>query len=166
GPTCRCSTSSPTCSSGRGSTRSTCSASPARSFWSAIPTSRRPRATPRCCRSSRCPPTRWRRCSTALCPACRTFFGRRSSYASLVRKEVLGLQADPRSPERGQYGFLQDLVKRVAYETLSKRERKVLHLAAAGYLETSWGPAEHEIVEVVASHYLAAYEAAPDAEDA
>src|SRR5207302_7136962 len=24
---------------------------------------------------------------------------------SLLRKEVLGLQADPRSPERGQYGF-------------------------------------------------------------
>ena len=29
--------------------------------------------------------------------------------ASLTRKEVLGVQADPRSPERGQYGFLQDL---------------------------------------------------------
>src|SRR4029077_18103600 len=27
--------------------------------------------------------------------------------SSLVRKEVLNLQADPRSPERGQYGFLQ-----------------------------------------------------------
>ena len=27
---------------------------------------------------------------------------------SLVRKEVLGVQADPRSPERGQYGFVQD----------------------------------------------------------
>ena len=49
---------------------------------------------------------------------------------SLVRKEVLSLQQDPRSPERGQYGFLQDLVRRVAYETLSKRERKALHRAA------------------------------------
>jgi class 3 adenylate cyclase/predicted ATPase len=86
--------------------------------------------------------------------------------ASLVRKEVVNLQADPRSPERGQYGFLQDLLKRVAYETLARRERKSLHLAAAGYLEGSWGPAEHEIVEVVASHYLAALEATPDAEDA
>jgi class 3 adenylate cyclase/tetratricopeptide (TPR) repeat protein len=85
---------------------------------------------------------------------------------SLVRKEVLSLQADPLSPERGQYGFLQDLVKRVAYETLSKRERKARHLAAADYLERSWGPAEHEIVEIVASHYLSAYEAAPDADDA
>jgi predicted ATPase len=85
---------------------------------------------------------------------------------SLLRKEVLGLQADPRSPERGQYGFLQDLVKRVAYETLSKRERKALHLSAAAHLEASWGPTEHEIVEIVASHYLAAYQAAPQAEDA
>src|SRR5262249_8915003 len=48
--------------------------------------------------------------------------------AALVRKEVLGLQTDPRSPEHGQYGFLQDLVRRVAYETLSKRERKLRHL--------------------------------------
>src|SRR5262245_58148293 len=38
---------------------------------------------------------------------------------SLVRKEVLGIQADPRSPEHGQYSFLQDLIRHVAYETLS-----------------------------------------------
>jgi tetratricopeptide (TPR) repeat protein len=86
--------------------------------------------------------------------------------SSLLRKEVLTLQADPRSPERGQYGFVQDLLKRVAYETLSKRECKARHLGAAGYLERSWGPAEQEIVEIVASHYLSAYEAVPDAEDA
>jgi class 3 adenylate cyclase len=47
-----------------------------------------------------------------------------SLLTGLVRKEVLGIQADPRSPERGQYGFLQDLVKRVAYETVSRKERK------------------------------------------
>jgi tetratricopeptide (TPR) repeat protein len=86
--------------------------------------------------------------------------------ASLVRKEVVNLQADPRSPERGQYGFLQELLKRVAYETLARRERKTLHLTAAEYLEGSWGPAEQEIVEVVASHYLAALDATPDADDA
>jgi class 3 adenylate cyclase/tetratricopeptide (TPR) repeat protein len=86
--------------------------------------------------------------------------------SSLVRKEVLNLQADPRSPERGQYGFLQDLLKRVAYETLSKKERRARHLAAAEYLERSFGSADAEIVEVVASHYVAAYEAAPDAPDA
>ena len=86
--------------------------------------------------------------------------------ASLVRKEVLGLQVDPRSPERGQYGFLQALMQRVAYETLSRAERKARHLAAAEYLSTGWGPEEDEVVEVIASHLVDAYRSAPDAEDA
>ncbi|MBD0291704.1 MAG: AAA family ATPase, partial [Thermoleophilia bacterium] len=85
---------------------------------------------------------------------------------SLVRKEVLGLQVDPRSPERGQYGFLQALMQRVAYETLSRAERKARHLAAAEYLSTGWGPEEDEVVEVIASHLVDAYWSAPDAEDA
>ena len=85
--------------------------------------------------------------------------------ASLVRKELLGIQADPRSPEYGQYSFLQDLVRHVAYETLSKHERKTRHLAAAAHLESAF-PDEEEIVEVLASHYLDAYGAAPNAEDA
>ena len=86
--------------------------------------------------------------------------------ASLVRKEVLSLLADPMSPERGQYGFLQDLVKLVAYEMLSKKERKVRHVAAAAYIESSWGSDEDEFVEVVASHLDQAYQLAPDSEDA
>ena len=86
--------------------------------------------------------------------------------AALVRKEVLGVQADPRSPEYGQYGFLQDLVRHVAYETLSKRERRARHLAAAEHLRTAFAEDEDEVVEVIASHYLAAHEAAPDADDA
>jgi class 3 adenylate cyclase/tetratricopeptide (TPR) repeat protein len=85
--------------------------------------------------------------------------------SSLVRKEVLTLQADPRSPERGQYGFLQDLLKRVAYETLSKKERRARHLAAADHLEQAFAT-DAEIVEVVASHYVSAYESGPDAPDA
>ncbi len=85
---------------------------------------------------------------------------------ALARKEVLGVQADPRSPEHGQYGFLQDLVRHVAYETLSKRERRARHLAAAEYLSSAFAADEDEVVEVIASHYLAAHEAAPDAEDA
>src|SRR6188472_575869 len=84
--------------------------------------------------------------------------------AGLVRKEVLSLQTDPRSPEHGQYGFLQDLVRHVAYETLARRERRTRHLAAAAYLEQSLG--EDEVAEVIAAHYVAAFEAAPDAEDA
>ncbi len=85
---------------------------------------------------------------------------------ALLRKEVLFVQADPRSPERGQYGFVQDLLKRVAYETLALRERKARHLAAASHLESAFGSAEQEIVEVIASHYVSAFEAAPDADDA
>jgi hypothetical protein len=85
--------------------------------------------------------------------------------SALVRKEVLSVQSDPRSPERGQYGFLQDLVRHVAYETLSKRERKTRHLAAAEHLQSVFAD-QDEIAEVLASHYLAAFEAAPEAEDA
>jgi predicted ATPase/class 3 adenylate cyclase len=83
---------------------------------------------------------------------------------SLVRKEVLSISSDPLLSDRGQYGFLQDLVKKVAYDTMSKKERKSRHLAAAGYLRSAAD--EDEIVEVVASHYLDAFNAAPDAEDA
>src|SRR5438105_744967 len=85
---------------------------------------------------------------------------------SLLRKEVLAIQADPRSPERGQYAFLQDIVKRVAYETVSKRERKAKHLAAAEFLASVWSAEEDEIVEVVAAHYLDAYNSAPEDPDA
>ncbi len=84
--------------------------------------------------------------------------------ASLVRKEVLGVQADPRSPEHGQYGFLQDLVRHVAYETISHRDRKARHLAAARLLAEGLG--DEEVAEVVASHLLEAYRLAPEADDA
>ncbi len=86
--------------------------------------------------------------------------------ASLLRKEILTLQTDVRSPERGQYGFLQALVQKVAYETLSRKERKSRHLAAAMFLETGAGLDEDEIAEVIAAHYLDAYRADPDAADA
>jgi tetratricopeptide (TPR) repeat protein len=81
----------------------------------------------------------------------------------LVRREVLGLQSDPRSPEQGQYGFLQDLLRHVAYETLPKRDRRAKHLAAAEFLTASLG--EEEVAEVVASHLLDAYRLDPDAAD-
>jgi class 3 adenylate cyclase/tetratricopeptide (TPR) repeat protein len=84
--------------------------------------------------------------------------------SSLVHKEVLAVTTDPMSPERGQYGFLQDLVKKVAYDTMSKRERKAGHLAAAEHLLSVSD--EDEIVEVVAAHYLDAYTADPNADDA
>jgi class 3 adenylate cyclase/tetratricopeptide (TPR) repeat protein len=88
-----------------------------------------------------------------------------SPLAALVRKELLGRQSDPTSPEHGQYGFVQDLVRRVAYETLSRHERRERHLAMARYLDAAYG-SEDELAEVVAAHYLDASEAVPDAADA
>ena len=85
---------------------------------------------------------------------------------ALVRKEVLSLQVDPRSPERGQFSFLQDLLRQVAYETLSRRERKARHLAAAAHLEQQWQDGDEELVEIVAAHVLSALELDPEAGDA
>jgi class 3 adenylate cyclase/tetratricopeptide (TPR) repeat protein len=83
--------------------------------------------------------------------------------ASLVRREVLVMQTDPRSPERGQYEFVQALVRTIAYETIGRRERKRRHKAAAGYLESLGG---EELAEVIATHYVDAYRLAPDDDDA
>ena len=49
----------------------------------------------------------------------------------LVVKQLLGLNDDPLSAERGQYHFLQALLRTTAYGTLSRRDRKARHLAAA-----------------------------------
>ena len=72
----------------------------------------------------------------------------------LVKREMLSFQADPRSPERGQYAFVQALIREVAYNTLSKKERKARHLAAARYFESL---VSDELAGALAGHYLAAY---------
>ena len=78
---------------------------------------------------------------------------------SLVQREILSLDVDPRSPERGQYGFTQAVIREVAYGTLAKRERRSRHLAAARYFE---GLGDDELAGALASHYVAAYRAAPE----
>jgi class 3 adenylate cyclase len=77
---------------------------------------------------------------------------------SLVRRELLVLEADARSPERGQYAFVQALIREVAYNTLAKHDRKVRHLAAARYFEAL---GSDELAGALAGHYLAAYRNAP-----
>jgi class 3 adenylate cyclase/tetratricopeptide (TPR) repeat protein len=77
----------------------------------------------------------------------------------LVRRELLAINADPRSPERGQYGFVQGLIREVAYGTLAKPDRRARHLAAAQYFE---GLGDEELVGVVATHYTEAHRASPD----
>ncbi len=83
----------------------------------------------------------------------------------LVAKQVLGRDDDPRSPDRGQYVFLQGLLRTVAYGTLSRRARKARHVAAAHHLERTWPGEARDIAEVLASHYLEAIHADPEAED-
>jgi len=52
---------------------------------------------------------------------------------ALARREIVVLDTDPRSPERGHYGFVQALIRDVAYGLLAKRDRRTRHLAAARY---------------------------------
>ena len=81
---------------------------------------------------------------------------------SLVRKQVLGYVDDPLSAERGQYVFLQALLRTIALGTLARRDLKAKHLAVVRHL----GQEEAgDVAEVLASHYLAAIEADPDASD-
>jgi class 3 adenylate cyclase/tetratricopeptide (TPR) repeat protein len=82
---------------------------------------------------------------------------------ALVRREVLVLDTDPRSPERGQYGFAQALLRDVAYGTLARRDRRARHLAAARYFERL---GDDQTAGVLATHYLDAFLASPEGEEA
>ncbi len=83
----------------------------------------------------------------------------------LVAKQVIRYIDDVREGERGQYVFLQALLRQVALATLSRRDRKARHLAVAEHLRASWSEST-EIAEVLANHYLSAVDAEPDAADA
>jgi len=72
---------------------------------------------------------------------------------NLVRAEVFNHEIDPRSPERGQYAFVQALIREVAYNTLSRKDRKTRHLAAARFFE---GLETEELAGALAGHFLAA----------
>ena len=85
--------------------------------------------------------------------------------AGLVEKQIFQQQRDPTSPEHGQFGFMQALLKSVAYGTLGRRDRKARHLAAAHVLQRAFGDAAEEYAEVLASHLEEAIRADPDASD-
>jgi tetratricopeptide (TPR) repeat protein len=53
----------------------------------------------------------------------------------------------------------------VTYETIGRRDRRARHLAAACFLACDAGLDPEEIAEVIASHYLDAHAADPDADD-
>jgi tetratricopeptide (TPR) repeat protein len=81
----------------------------------------------------------------------------------LVRRELVQVDVDPRSPERGQHGFVQSLVREVAYSTLARRDRRARHLAVARYFESLDDP---EVAGALASHYLAAQQASAEGPEA
>ena len=81
--------------------------------------------------------------------------------ADLARQEVFRYEDDPLSPERGQYQFVQGVIKEVAYSRLAKQERRERHLQVAEYFESQDDP---EMAPIIASHYASAYEAEPDEE--
>lgn len=76
----------------------------------------------------------------------------------LVRREVFEFDEDPRSPERGQYRFVQSLIREVAYARLTKAEKVARHLAVAEQLASTNDP---EVAGVIASHYANASAADP-----
>ena len=86
----------------------------------------------------------------------------RSALAELVRREVLTISAEPLSPERGSYGFAQNMLRQVAYDTLSRRDRKARHLTVAAYLRATFPGDGEEVSDVIARHYLDALNAVPD----
>ena len=77
----------------------------------------------------------------------------------LVRKEYIFADNDPRSPERGQFGFVQGVIREVAVGTLARRDRQAKHAAVARYAESL---DEEELADVISAHYLEAYRASPD----
>ncbi len=82
---------------------------------------------------------------------------------SLRRKEIITLQTDRFSSERGQYGFVQSVVRQVAYATLSRRDRTTRHLAAADHL-AGLPDAGDDFAVVIAQHLLDAVEDGPSSE--
>ena len=82
---------------------------------------------------------------------------------ALVKRELLTVGSDPRSPERGQYAFVQALIREVAYGMLARRDRKTRHLAAARFFESL---GSDELAGALAGHYLAAYQNAPEGPEA
>jgi class 3 adenylate cyclase/predicted ATPase len=89
----------------------------------------------------------------------------RAALAELVRREVFSVSADRLSPERGSYQFAQQMLRQVAYDTLSRRDRKTRHLQVAAHLRAAFAGDGEEVADVIAQHYLDALNAVPDAPD-
>jgi class 3 adenylate cyclase/tetratricopeptide (TPR) repeat protein len=90
----------------------------------------------------------------------------RAVLTDLLQREVLEVSADKLSPQRGTYRFAQEMLRQVAYETISRRDRKARHLAVAAHLRATFAGDGDEVMAVVARHYLDALAAVPEDPDA
>ena len=79
--------------------------------------------------------------------------------ADLVRLDLLTIETSPLSPERGQYRFVQSVIREVAYARIARRDRRERHLRVAAHYAES---ASAEAAAVVAHHYMQAFEINPD----
>ncbi len=81
----------------------------------------------------------------------------------LVRRDVLTMQSDVRASDAGHYRFVQKLMRTVAYETISRRDRKARHLAVAEHLGLRQDA--EELSGKIAGHLLSAADAVPEDDD-
>jgi tetratricopeptide (TPR) repeat protein len=86
--------------------------------------------------------------------------------AGLASRAVFEVSTDPLSPQQGSYEFGQHMLRQVALETLSRRDRKARHLAVARHLRSSFANDAEEVMGVVAQHYVDALSAVPEDPDA
>ena len=87
----------------------------------------------------------------------------RERMESLTRRELLTVDDELGSPGQGEVGFVQDLVREVAYHTLARSERRDLHLDAARYLGSF---DDDNLAESLAGHLVEAHRLAPEHPDA
>lgn len=78
----------------------------------------------------------------------------------LVHQEVLEIESDPRSPQRGSYHFVQSMIREVAYQRLTREERRIRHIRSAEYLDSL---GELELAGAIASHYMDAHRSSDQA---
>ncbi len=72
---------------------------------------------------------------------------------SLQRKEILAVQQDRFASDRGQFRFVQSVVRQVVYGTQSRRDRKARHLAVADFM-TGLPDADGDLAMVIGQHLL------------
>jgi class 3 adenylate cyclase len=75
------------------------------------------------------------------------------ALSSLMRRQIVAVQSDRFSADRGHFRFVQSAVRQVAYATQSKRDRKARHIAAADHLAGQPDPTD-DLAVVIAQHLL------------